>query len=298
MRSTPLWLSVSASAVRALPFGRYRAANAIARIPCQPFRARLPRDLGGAAFVCDVRDSIAREAFFTGRYEPQETLIFKRLVDPGSVVVDVGANWGYFTLLAAERAGRNGRVFALEPNPALFERLHANVVQNGFGNVTCLAVAAADQRGEMPFIDGGSIGNSGLSRFAPAAAPPDFFASTVALDAVLDDAAIERVRLVKIDVEGAESRVLAGMQRGIARRRYEHVLLEFHPWAFERPQAVFERCVEGLRSAGYSGRFIDHTPATHRRAARGTLSLDAIVRPLTPGTRLQAWSHTLWSARP
>lgn len=296
MRSAPFWLSVSASAVRVLPFGRYRAANAIARIPCQPFRARLPRDVGGAAFVCDVRDSIAREAFFTGRYEPQETLIFNRLVDPGAVVVDVGANWGYFTLLAAERAGRNGRVFALEPNPALFERLRANVVHNGFGNVICLAVAAADQPGEMPFIDGGSINNSGLSRFAAAAEPTDFVASTVQLDALLDDAAVDRVRLVKIDVEGAESEVLAGMQRGITRRRYEHVLLEFHPWAFERPQAVFDGCVELLRSAGYAGLLIDHTPATHRRAARGTLGLDAIVRPIIPGAGLQVWSHTLWSA--
>jgi hypothetical protein len=97
-------------------------------------------------------------------------------------------------------------------------------------------------------------------------------------------------------VEGAESEVLAGMQRGIARRRYEHVLLEFHPWAFERPQAVFDRCVELLRSAGYAGLLIDHTPATHRRAARGTLGLDAIVRPIIPGAGLQAWSHTLWSA--
>ena len=296
MRSAPRWLSVSASAVRALPFGRYRAANAIAKIPCERFRARLPRDLGGAAFVCDVRDSIAREAFFTGRYEPQETLIFNRLVDAGSVVVDVGANWGYFTLLAAQRAGRNGRVLALEPNPGLFAQLRTNVMQNGFGNVTCLGVAAADQRGKIPFIDAGSIGNSGLSRFARAAERPDFIAPTISLDSLLDQAALERVRLVKIDVEGAEPSVLAGMQRGIARRRYEHVLLEFHPWAFERPQAAFDRCVDGLWSAGYSGLLIDHTPATHRRAARGTLGLDALVRPLTAGAALQPWSHTLWSA--
>ena len=296
MRSAPFWLSLSASAVRALPFGRYRAANAIARIPCAPFRARLPRDVGGSTFVCDVRDSIAREAFFTGRYEPQETLIFNRLVDSGAVVVDVGANWGYFTLLAAERVGRNGRVLALEPNPALFARLQANVVQNGFGNVTCLDVAAADQPGEMPFIDAGSIANSGLSRFARVAERSDFLASTVQLDALLDYAAIERVRLVKIDVEGAESRVLAGMRRGMARRRYDHVLLEFHPWAFDSPQEAFDQCVEPLQSAGYSGLLIDHTPSTHRRAARGTLDLDAFMKPLAAGAAPQPWSHTLWSA--
>jgi FkbM family methyltransferase len=298
MRSAPLWLSASASAIRALPFGRYRAANAIARIPCGPFRARLPRDLGGAAFVCDVRDSIAREAFFTGRYEPQETVIFNRLVDPGSVVVDVGANWGYFTLLAADRAGRDGRVFALEPNPNLFGQLRANVDQNGYGNVTCLALAASDREGDLPFIGDVSAGNSGLSRCASATEPPDFVARGVTLDSLLDHAGIERVRLVKLDVEGGESMVLAGMQRGIERRRYDHVLLEFHPWAFEHPQAAFDRCVCGLVDAGYTGLQIDHTPDTHRRAARGTLGFDAVVRPLSAGAALQPWSHTLWSARP
>ncbi len=296
MRRAPLWLSVSASAVRALPFGRYRAANTIAKIPCPPFRARLPRDLGGAAFVCDVRDSIAREAFFTGRYEPQETLLFRWLVDPGSVVIDVGANWGYFTLLAAQRTGCSGRVVALEPNPDLFARLRANVATNGYANVTCLPIAAAEQPGQIPFVDGGSMGNSGLSRAARDTERADFVAPSATVDALIEDAGIERVRLVKIDVEGAEAQVLAGMQHGIARRRYEHVLLEFHPWAFERPQSAFNRCVDGLRSAGYSGLVIDHTPGTHRRAARGTVALKSLMRPIAADTLLQPWSHTLWSA--
>ena len=98
---TPVWVSLSASAIQALPLGRYQAANALARFAGPPFLARLPADLGGAAFVCDLHDTIAREVCFTGRYEPQETQLVQRLLGSGMVVADVGANWGYFTLVCA-----------------------------------------------------------------------------------------------------------------------------------------------------------------------------------------------------
>ena len=62
---------------------------------------RLPWDAGGYWFECDPRDAIAREVCFTGRYEPQETALVRTILRPGMSFVDVGANWGYFTLLAA-----------------------------------------------------------------------------------------------------------------------------------------------------------------------------------------------------
>src|SRR5262249_47379079 len=105
VRPSPFWVSFSSSAIRAMPFGRYRLANALARFSSKPFLARLPQDLGGASFVCDLQDSIAREVCFTGRYEPQETHIARMLLQGGMTVVDVGANWGYFTLVCAHLVG-------------------------------------------------------------------------------------------------------------------------------------------------------------------------------------------------
>ena len=108
----PFWVSASASVIRRLPAGRYQLADALARFAGEPFLAYLPADLGGWSFVCDLRDTISREACFTGRYEPQETQIAQRLLAPGMVVVDVGANWGYFTLVVAHLVGGSGAVIA------------------------------------------------------------------------------------------------------------------------------------------------------------------------------------------
>ena len=92
---------------------------------------RLPDSLGGFTFICDVRDSLMREVCFTGMYEPQETLLAQQLLRRGMTVVDVGANWGYFTLLAAHLVGNRGRVLSLEPDPRMFRLLQQNVATTG-----------------------------------------------------------------------------------------------------------------------------------------------------------------------
>ena len=136
----PAWVTLSASAVRALPFGRYRAANFVGRFSRGPFRASLPADLGGYAFACDLRDSIAREVCFTGRYEPQETRLALAILRPGMTAVDAGANWGYFTLLSAHAVGPRGRVVALEPHPALSGLLALSSVRHVWAAVPLLFV--------------------------------------------------------------------------------------------------------------------------------------------------------------
>ena len=155
----PAWVTLSASAVRALPFGRYRAANFVGRFSRGPFRASLPADLGGFAFACDLRDSIAREVCFTGRYEPQETRLALAILRAGMTAVDAGANWGYFTLLSAHAVGPRGRVVALSG------LLAANVRANRLVQVDHLRLAAGACNGVARFtgfaFDGG---NWGISR--------------------------------------------------------------------------------------------------------------------------------------
>ena len=120
VRPAPLWSRAAGAVIRHLPFGRYGATHALAHLNVRPFIARLPPDLGSLAFHCDVGDAIAREACFTGRYEPQDTQLIRSLVRPGDAVVDLGANWGYYTLAAAHWTTATGRVIAFEPDPRLF----------------------------------------------------------------------------------------------------------------------------------------------------------------------------------
>jgi FkbM family methyltransferase len=294
----PLWVSASASVIRRLPAGRYQLADALARFAGEPFLAYLPADLGGWSFVCDLRDTISREACFTGRYEPQETQIAQRLLAPGMVVVDVGANWGYFTLVVAHLVGGSGAVIAIEPHPRLAAMLARNVGNNRLAHVEIVRAAAAAGTGSRPFVGFDEQGgNWGVSRGAREAEAPDFEVQTVALDGLLDERQVSRVDLVKIDIEGGEAEAIRGMAAGLGQRRYRYVLIECHPAELARMRVSIEECLRPLRHAGYHGWQIDHSAEMHRRAARGPVSTAELVAPIDEhALASDRWPHLLWVA--
>ena len=294
----PRWLAWSAPVIRALPFGRYRIGNAVAGLARTPFTARLPADLGAAAFECDLRDSIAREVCFTGRYEPQETTLALALLGPGMTVLDVGANWGYFTLVAAHAVGPTGRVVALEPHPGLHAMLQRNVSANRLAMVDCRRLAAGRSAGTARFAGfRDTDGNSGLSREVAPGGAFDFECTVCAIDAVADAHGLDAVDLVKIDIEGGEAEALAGMADGLRRGRYRRLLIEVHPRALAERGSATAAAIDPLNRAGYRAWRIDHSPGMHRRAATGRAALREFLRPLDPGTlERDDWPHLLWTA--
>jgi FkbM family methyltransferase len=299
MRDTaPLWVSWSATAIRALPFGRYHAANALVRFAGEPFLARLPPDLGGGTFACDLHDTIAREVCFTGRYEPQETQLASRLLGPGMTVADVGANWGYFTLLCAHRVGATGRVLALEPHPRLVTLLAGNVGRNGLSQVEVLRVAAGAAAGSTPFVGFDERGgNWGVSRAARGNDLTDFEAPAATLDGLLDERRLDRVDLVKIDIEGAEVDALQGMTAGLMRGRYRYALVECHPLELKERGASVGDCVAPFARAGYRAWQIDHSPEMHRRAGAGPVPVSELLSAVEPGAASsERWPHFLFAA--
>jgi FkbM family methyltransferase len=294
----PLWVSWSASAIRRLPFGRYHLANALAKYARRPFLARMPDDLGSAAFICDLHDTISREVCFTGRYEPQETQLAMGLLRPGMIAVDVGANWGYFSLVCAHAVGSSGRVIALEPDPRIHAMLAGNVAANGLSQVEVLKLAAGAGAGHLSFVGfDEQQGNWGLSRAARTLEAADFECATASLDDLLDTKGAETIDLVKIDIEGAEAEAIRGMADGLRRHRYRYVLLECHPAELAGLGASVEECLEPFRRAGYKGWHIDHSLAMHRRAGAGAVPVADLLAPID-ATKLAAdpWPHLLWAA--
>jgi FkbM family methyltransferase len=300
-----MWVSLSALVIRRLPFGRYQLANALGRFAGAPFLASLPGDLGGFRFICDLHDTISREVCFTGRYEPQETQLVQRLLGPGMVVVDVGANWGYFTLVCAHLVGSTGRVIALEPHPRLASMLSANiatdpVLSKAVEACRVAAGAASESKAFVGFDE--RDGNWGVSRAALGAEVPDFESRTVALDPFLDalslsDRQKQRIDLVKIDIEGAEADAVRGMAAGIEQHRYRYVLLECHPAELARLGASVDHCLAPFRRAGYRGWHIDHSAEMHRRAARHPVPTTDLLAPIDEQVlAADQWPHLLWAA--
>jgi FkbM family methyltransferase len=272
--------------------------NLVARRRPPLFWARLPADSGGGMFRCDLRDPLMREACLTGRYEPQETALMHRLLKPGMTFVDVGANWGYFTLAAAHRVGASGRIVSVEADPRACDTLRANVAANELHQVTVVATAASDTIGMLAFRPYGAFSdmhaNFGVALAKESAAGARYAIPSRPLDDVLDEVHVDRVDLMKMDIEGAEWRALGGLRRRLESGRVLRIILELHP-AYLAEQGVSPATViTRLKRARFEAWRIAHSPETHRRAAVGGQDVSWLLSPLRDDEPLGDWPHVLF----
>lgn len=194
--------------------------------------------VAGTPLIVDVTEFTTATLFFGNvPYEPATTDYLRQRLRPGHVFVDVGANHGYFTLLAAALVGADGRVVAFEPNPPVFAQLEAHVRLNRFEPRVVLMRQAlsdtVDQRARL-FVSQWP-GNSGVSSLLPPASTvsegglsPErsIPVETETFDRWLAASALEHVDLVKIDTEGSEALVVRGMSAALGSRRIGAVVCE------------------------------------------------------------------------
>lgn len=293
----PLWFRAARAAIRRLPAGRFRAFSLLARLRPAPFADRLD-GAGGLLYRCDLRHLIAREMCVTGGYAPAEAALVRASLALGGTFVDVGANIGYFALLGASLVGESGRVVALDPDPRMAAAARENVALNRLRNVSVVQVAAADAEGEATLRgfaeDGGNWGVSTLSDGAAADGRPSFTVRCAPLDAVLDAEGMGAVDLVKIDVEGAELRVLRGMRTGLRAGRYRRVLVELHPWEWADFAGELAALDAEMRGYGYRGWLLEQTAEDARRAHYGA-SAPIALRSLDTTQVAGDWPHLLWT---
>lgn len=165
--------------------------------------------------------------YATGRFEPETTALLRQRLRPGMVCVDIGANVGYYTRLAAQLVGSQGRVIACEPEPENLHALRHNTRQ--FPQVSLVSAALADKRGLLPlYLSSHSSCHSLVDQtyFKDGSL---LWVPTLLFDDLRHDLALDFIDLVKIDVEGAEPLVLAGMADSLARRLIGALIVEFSP---------------------------------------------------------------------
>lgn len=156
--------------------------------------------LSGSRWVVASGGKVMR--MICGSYEPAQTRLFSRHVLPNSIVFDLGANVGYYTLLAAKLAHR-GQVVAFEPEPRNAAFLRANIAANRYRNITVRELAVAGESGTARFKMGRGTGTGSLSRDG------GLDVKLVSLDEFVAESGLSPTHL-KIDVEGAEYEVLCG----------------------------------------------------------------------------------------
>jgi len=211
-----------------------------------------------------------------GSYEPGVTAIFRRLLKPGMGVLDVGANIGYFSMLAASLVGPKGHVLAVEPNPQNMKLLEASRRANGFSQVTTALCAAARATGLLMLNASHSNGTT--------------YALFDELDAMLSAQTVPAFRLddlvgaerpvdfLKIDVEGAEYNALDGFRAGLA-RCHPLIVSEFSPDFMKGISGVAgEDYLRLLIAAGYALSVIHQDGSTEDCGGDGAAVMAAYAR--------------------
>lgn len=178
---------------------------------------------------------------FTYAYSPK----------PGDVVLDVGAGYGDSSLLFSRLVGERGKVVAIEAHPDTYEWLVRLCELNGLTNTVVLQNAASDHDGEILISDADGLSNTVLEAAIPSARIP---VPARRLDSIAEELGIERIDLVKMNIEGGEREALKGMEQVIHQTR--SVCISCHDFMADRGGSDSMRTkafvVEFLRKRGFT----------------------------------------------
>jgi FkbM family methyltransferase len=170
----------------------------------------------GARFPCALDDMIQRKIAYFGIWEPNLTAYCNRVLKRGDVFVDVGANIGYFTLLASSLVGATGQVVAIEASPRIFGMLSQNIRRNTASNVRAVNKAAAYEAGQMSVFAAPSENIGRTSTISREGNSFESFIAAAPLQDILTAQEMARTRLVKIDIEGAEGPVVKSFLENVS----------------------------------------------------------------------------------
>jgi FkbM family methyltransferase len=215
----------------------------------------------------------------TGRfYEPDVSEVFLKVLREGDTVIDIGGNSGFFTMLAAALVGPTGRVVSFEPDPVNCARLRRNIEVNAFGHVTLIEQPAVDLAGPVDFFIN-SDDSGGNALWDPAqfpgnvrsqATPRVMTVEGTTIDAEVERLGLSRVKLLKVDTEGADHTVLRGARRLLAGGGVPFVVSELHEFGLHRMGSSQHAFREHMANAGYQSFMLYYNGSLPRLVPPGT----------------------------
>lgn len=206
-------------------------------------------------YVSTRDDGFGANVLLDGYWESWLTQFMARTVRAGMTAVDVGANYGYYTLLLADLVGPSGATYAVEPNPDVATLLRRSVLLNGFYHRTTVCeVGAGDGPGQATLVvPDREPKNGALIAGAWTGGGTRYEVNVAALDDLIP--ADRPIDFIKIDAEGGEEAIVAGMSRIFDKQR-PAMVLEFNAARYSDPAGFLDRLVHlygGLAHVDYSG---------------------------------------------
>jgi len=185
-----------------------------------------------------------RNGCWLGTYEYDKQQMFAKTVKPGSIVFDIGAQAGFYTLLASVLVGDKGRVFAFEPLPRNLFYLKEHLALNNINNVTVIEAAVSNRSGVSYFKDSGTGYQGSIS------SKGELEVNTVSLDEMISSGQIPLPDYIKMDIEGGEAKALSGAKSMLS-QSHPTIFLAIHG----RP--IYKKCTDLLTSLDYQIEAID-----------------------------------------
>ncbi len=202
--------------------------------------------LGRDRLLLDRDDSLRLSIL--GTYEPFTTKLLKEKIHKGDIVLDIGAHIGYFTLIAAQKVGKKGKVYAFEPEPNNFAILSKNIKENNYMNVELVNKAVVKTSHKVKLylnpINAGNhstVGNSGRKTI---------LAEGISLDDFFIDK-YPKTSLIKIDIEGGEYSAIEGMSNILMKNKHLALFTEFWPHGLNNAKKSAGDYIKLLHAYGF-----------------------------------------------
>lgn len=213
---------------------------------------RKVESVSSGRFLIDPVSKFGMMLVEDGEYEPQMAATLNNILKPGNTFVDIGANEGYFTVLAAKIVGPAGRIVAVEPQKRVASILRENVTLNSLTNVAIVTTAISDQDGQSdlylsPDTNTGSTSLIQTTKYRLPTQPVE----TSTLSALFDRCGIQVADLVKMDIEGFEYEAILGSPEIFKSHRVRYLALELHRPLLERKGLQIDSLLAFLADCGY-----------------------------------------------
>ena len=206
-----------------------------------------------------LSDPVTQQIVRQGVWEPTETAIMRRIIRPGTTVLDIGANLGHHTVLASRLVGPSGRVVAFEPEPRNLALLRKNIARNACRNVEVHPTAVSDQSGASItlYLAADNLGDHRIFASKDEEDREQVTVMTTTMDEVVGDTP---VHFIKMDIQGAEGHAFAGMERTVRRNDDLAILFEFWPYGLRRASTEPPSVLKRLAAQGFSFLLVMDTP--------------------------------------
>ncbi|MFM8989691.1 MAG: FkbM family methyltransferase, partial [Alphaproteobacteria bacterium] len=219
----------------------------------RPIRSVVDYD-EGLLFHCDTQSFLEWYIFFYGAFRPEVSRLINRMLRPGQVAIDIGANVGMHSVIMANRVGPTGRVVVFEPDPHPMGRLRRNMALNGIDWVTTVEAAVSARSETRTFyLHDDSIGNFANASLVAANVGKQTASvemQVVSIDEWMRDNPLPRVDVIKLLAQGEEYNALQGM-RGLIERDRPKIFFLYEPSYWQRQGLELMDAVRFFAGHGY-----------------------------------------------